>query len=424
MFKKKTLASLGFSTLLVSGLLVGCGGSDTSSTKEDTTDKDNENQEQVEITLSGWGSSPTEQKLFEETLASFEEKNPHIKVKLDVIADQYMDVMKTRLIGGQAADVFFLDAFEAPALMETGVLEPLDGYITEDFDIDDFEQPLLDAFKRDGAIFGLPKDTSTLALFYNKTMFEEAGIENPPTTFEELQEVAKQLTQGTDVYGYGIVADLARNVFIAESKGGKIATDNKATFGSTEVVEALQPLLDMRLDDKSAAQPSEVGANWGGEMFGQGKVAMILEGNWTLPFLAETFPNLEFGTAEVPTIDGQNGTMAFTVAYVMNAQSEKKEAAWELISYLTGKEGMEQWTSGGSALPTRVSVAESLGLYDDEIRQPFISGASYATVWADDTNLPIINNNFNNQFTSAFLGQRPLDEALEEAERVANREIE
>jgi multiple sugar transport system substrate-binding protein len=108
----------------------------------------------------------------------------------------------------------------------------------------------------------------------------------------------------------------------------------------------------------------------------------------------------------------------------MNKDSEKKDAAWELISWLTGPEGMELWTGGGFAFPTRASVSEKLGLFDDEIRGPFAKAAGYATVWADDTNLPIINNNFNNEFLSAFLGQRPLAEALEEAERVANREIE
>ena len=95
-------------------------------------------------------------------------------------------------------------------------------------------------------------------------------------------------------------------------------------------------------------------------MFGQGKAAMVIEGNWAIPYLDSTFPDIDYGMAEVPTINGEKGTMAFTVAYVMNAASEKKEAAWELMSYLTGKEGMETWTSKGFELPSRKSVAENL----------------------------------------------------------------
>jgi multiple sugar transport system substrate-binding protein len=237
-----------------------------------------------------------------------------------------------------------------------------------------------------------------------------------------LREVSKKLTKD-GVYGFGVAPELARLYYIAESNGGDVVKDDKANFATPEVVKALQPIVDQHLIDKTSVEPKEVGANWGGEMFGQEKVAMVIEGNWAIPFLEETFPNVEFGTAEVPTINGKKGTMAYTVAYVMNAASEKKEAAWELISYLTGKEGMKTWTSKGYALPTRKSVAAELGYDKDELRGSLVAGASHATVWQEGKNLPIITNNFNNQFISAFLGERPLKEALKEAQETANKEI-
>ncbi|MBB5354163.1 multiple sugar transport system substrate-binding protein [Anoxybacillus mongoliensis] len=418
---KKTWFAIGMSTMLFGSVLAGCGGEEKTAKNEN---KGETKEEQVEVTLAGWGGNPMEQKLLKQTLDEFEKKYPNIKVKHEVISDQYMDVIKTRLIGGEGPDVFYLDAFEAPAMIETGVLEPLDDYVTDDFDIDDFEKPLLDAFKGpDGKIYGFPKDYSTLALFYNKKMFAEAGLD-VPKTWDELREAAKKLTKGTEVYGFGVAPELARLYYIAESKGGKVVTDNKASFADPKVVEALQPIVDMRLKDKSAAQPNEVGAGWGGEMFGQQKAAMVIEGNWAIPFLQETFPNTEFGTAEVPTIDGKKGTMAYTVAYVMNKDSQKKEAAWKLISFLTGKEGMKIWTSKGFALPTRKSIASELGYDKDELRAALVAGAPYATVWQNGTNLPIIMNNFNNQFVSAFLGEQPLDEALKKAQDIANKEIE
>ncbi|MGZ0084967.1 ABC transporter substrate-binding protein [Caldibacillus thermoamylovorans] len=417
---KKWLATVGATSVLFGSLLAGCSGGE----KTEQTNGGGKAEEKVEVTLAGWGGNPTEQKLLKQTLDDFEKKYPNIKVKYEVIADQYMDVIKTRLAGGQGPDVFYLDAFEAPALIETGAIEPLDKYVTDDFDMDDFEKLMLDAFKgKDGKIYGFPKDYSTLALFYNKKMFEEAGVE-VPKTWDELREVAKKLTKGKQVYGFGVAPELARLYYIAESKGGKVVTDNKASFADPKVVEALQPIVDMHLKDQSAAQPNEVGATWGGEMFGQGKAAMVIEGNWAIPFLQETFPNLEFGTAEIPTINGKKTTMAYTVAYVMNKDSKKKEAAWKLIKYLTGKEGMKTWTSKGYALPTRKSVAAALGFDKDPLRAPLVAGASYATVWQNGTNLPIIMNNFNNQFVSAFLGERPLAEALKEAQKTANSEIE
>jgi multiple sugar transport system substrate-binding protein len=61
---------------------------------------------------------------------------------------------------------------------------------------------------------------------------------------------------------------------------------------------------------------------------------MVIEGSWAIPYLKETFPKLEFATAEVPTVGGKKGTMAYTVAYVMNKKTKHKDAAWQLISYL------------------------------------------------------------------------------------------
>ncbi|MEH7238730.1 ABC transporter substrate-binding protein [Bacillus sp. JJ1562] len=416
--KKKLLVSIGITSMLFGSILAGCSNSGDSGGKESGS-KDGE---KVQVTLAGWGGNPSEQKLLEQTLDDFEAKHPNIDVKLEVISEQYMDVIKTRLIGGEGPDVFYLDAFEAPALIETGVLEPLDEYVKDDFDVADFEKPMLEAFQKEGTTYGFPKDYSTLALFYNKKMFADAGVE-VPKTWDELRDVSKALTKdGT--FGFGVAPELARMYYIAESNGGDVVKDDKANFASKEVVEALQPVIDQHNIDKTSAEPKEVGASWGGEMFGQEKAAMVIEGNWAIPFLEDTFPGVEYGTAELPTINGKQGTMAYTVAYVMNAESKKKEAAWELLSYLTGKEGMETWTSKGFALPTRKSVAEKLGYDKDELRAAIVAGAPYATVWAEGTNLPTVMNNFNNQFISAFLGDRPLEEALKEAQEIANKEIE
>jgi multiple sugar transport system substrate-binding protein len=418
-------------TMAVSIGLAGCG--DVSTDSKDDGEKetaDTNNEETVTVTLSGWGASPEEQDLLQETLAAFEDVHPNIKVDYQVIADQYMDVIKTRLIGGEAPDVFYLDAFEAPALMNKDVLEPLDGYITNEFDVADFEEPLLNAFKYDGTTYGFPKDFSTLALFYNKKAFEEAGLTEPPKTWRELIEYSKQLTVDKDgdgkidQYGFGVAPELARQLPMIQAYGGKLVDEKGyAAFASPEALQGLQLVIDQYREDKTSAQPSDVGTGWGGEMFGQGKAAMVIEGNWAIPYLKNTFPDIEYATAEVPTINGKKLTVAYTVAYVMNKASENKEAAWELISFLTGKEGMEIWTSKGFALPTRKSVAEKLGYDKDPLRAALVAGASYATPWQAGVNLPTILTNFNNQFISAFLGEQSLEDAMKRAQQTANEEI-
>lgn len=381
----------------------------------------------VTLTLSGWGD-PIERQLLQQVLKNFEAKHSKIKVKYEVIADQYMDVLKTRLIGETAADVFYLDALEAPALIKPGALESLDKYITPEFNITDFEPTLLNAFQQNGRTYGLPKDFSTLALFYNKKALRSAGLSQPPNTWEELREYSKKLTiehkDGINQYGFGVTPELSRQHFMIKAFGGKLVnSEGKVTFASPESLKGLQLVIEQYRQDKSSVQPSDVGTTSGSEIFGQSKAAMVIEGPWLIPYLKQTFPNVEYATSEVPTIAGKKGTMAYTVAYVMNKQSQHKREAWQLISYLTGIEGMKAWTSSGFTLPTRKSVAAALGYDQNPLYSPFIAGANYATIWQAGVNLPIILNNFNNQFVSAILGEQPLAEAMAKAQETANKEI-
>jgi len=378
----------------------------------------------VTVKLSGWGGSPVEQKLLKQVLQDFEAQHPHIKVKYEVISDQYMDVIKTRLIGEAAPDVFYLDALEAPFLMSQNVLEPLDNYITPEFDLSDFEANLLDNFKYQNHIYGFPKDYSTLALFYNKKAFAAAGLSSPPATWTELRTYSQQLTGKLNKYGFGEAPELARQVYKIKAFGGEVINQNGyATFASEAGLRGFQLVIDQYQKDKSSAQKSDVGTNSGSEMFGQEKVAMVIEGNWAIPYLQETFPQLEFATAQLPTINNKKGTMVFTVAYVMSKQSQHKAEAWELISYLTGKAGMQKWTSTGFALPTRKSVSQKFGYEQDPLRSPLVAGVDDATPWQVGKYPAPIVNNFDNQFVSALLGQQPLKQAMLRAQNQANKQI-
>lgn len=388
------------------------------------------NNSDITITLSGWQSSPNESQLLRRVLRDFEAEYPDIKVKYEVINQQYMDVIKTRLIGDTAPDVFYLDAFEAPLLMQNNVLEPLNSYINYEFDLTDFIPALLNAFKNQEKIYGLPKDFSTLAIFYNQQAFKAAKLIKPPTTWTELREDSQQLTRDwnsdrrIDQYGLGIIPELSRQSFLIKTFGGTLIDQNGyATFATPEGLKGLQLVVDLYRKYRTAAQPSDVGASTGSEMFGQGKAAMVIEGSWAIPYLKETFPKLKFATAELPTIAGKKGTMAYTVAYVMNKRTKHKDAAWKLIAYLTSKKGMKAWANQGLVLPSRQSVIAELGYDQNPLYAPFVAGADYATIWQAGETLPTVLMHFNNQFISALIGEQSLNEAMQRAQVSANQEI-
>ncbi len=419
--------TIGFSSLIVAAMtLAGCR-QQTTPFSQNLLKQD---ESPITVTLSGWQSNPNEKQLLMQVIQAFEAKNPTIKIKYEVITSEYMDVIKTRLIGDVAPDVFYLDALEAPLLMKYNVLEPLDSYITPDFNLGDFEPTMLNTFKHNGKLYGLPKDFSTLALFYSKKAFAAAGLTQPPKTWNELLADSKKLTIDPnndgkiDQYGFGLAPELARQAFVIKAFGGKlIGQQGYAAFAELSSLKGLQLVIDQYRRDRTSAQPTDVGATSGSEMLGQGRVAMTIEGAWAIPYFKETFPKLDFATAEVPTINGKSGTMAFTVAYVMNRKAKHKVAAWKLIAYLTGADGMKAWAKQGLALPTRRSVLGELGYDKNPLYAPFAKGAAYATIWQAGENLPTIRANFNNQFISALLGEQPLPQAVKKAQDTANREI-
>ena len=387
-------------------------------------------EKRITVTLSGWQSNPTEQKLLKQVLKDFEAEHPNIRVKHEVINDQYMDVIKTRLIGDAAPDVFYLDSFEAPLLMKNEVLEPLDAYIKKEFDLADFEPSLLQAFRWSRKIYGLPKDFSTLALFYNKKLFNEQNLTEPPKTWQQLLQYSKQLTLDRnrdgriEQYGFGLAPELSRQTFMIKAFGGQLIDKNGyANFANPRSLKGLKLVINQYREDRTSAQPSDVGANSGSEMFGRSQAAMVIEGSWAIPYLKETFPQIDFATAEVPKVNGKKGTMAYTVAYVMNKRTKHKQAAWELIAYLTGKEGMKAWAQEGLVLPSRRSVLADLGYAENPLYAPFVAGASYATIWQAGETLPTILTHFNNQFISALIGEQSLQNAMIKAQTTANKEI-
>lgn len=411
----KKLSLLLAGILLIGAFLAGCDAR-TTDTKESGR----------EVRLAVWGSSPAEVQALDKTIADFEGETG-IKVVKEVISDSYLDVIKTRLIGGEGPDVFYLDSYAAAEVIESGAVMALDEWITDDFKIDDFYPSLLNAFRgSDRKLYGIPKDYSTLALYYNENLLKQAGYtpEDIPDSLEELHRFAEalqpKLPEGTKALT--VVTDLARMMYLAESTGVDIIKDDKANIADPEIIKNLQLMVDARAKGY-ADNPQGLGTGWNGEAFGVQKTAMMIEGNWVISFLKEQFPEVKYGVKEVPAYNGKKGTMAYTVAYVINADTDNKENAWAFIQYMTGPRGMDTWTKGSGVLPSRKSVAQSQNLEEDPVKSAHVAGAQYATPWQKGIHLPTVMTNFNNEFLSAFLGKKSLKEAMEKAQEVANKEI-
>ena len=117
------------------------------------------------------------------------------------------------------------------------------------------------------------------------------------------------------------------------------------------------------LVDGTAVTPDKVDSGWNGEAFAKEKVAMVVEGNWIVPFLAKDYPNVEYGITELPAGPKGKATLAFTVCYGVPQNGKNLDGSWKLVNALTNQAGMKKWTDLGLAMPTRKSLRDGPALW-------------------------------------------------------------
>lgn len=367
--KKKLWSSL-LALTLVAGALAGCS--------EETGKTDEKGgEEKISLRIGGWASSPEEQKILDNQIAAFEKANPNIDVKFEPVVGDYLQKLQPLIASKTEPDIFYLDAYVAPKFMAEGVTEPIDSYLgAAGVNLSDYEEAAVKAFQWEGKTYGLPKDYNTLALFYNKDMFEKAGLQ-PPTTLAELEAAAKALTKD-GVTGFSMGAELPRYQPFLVSAGGSVYEDGKATFNKPENEPVLDLIFGKMAKEKTYQTPKQIGADWAGDAFASGKVAMVVEGSWLIPHLKAKAPDLKYGIVELPTAEGgQPSNLIFTVAYALSKNSKHKEEAVKLMAFLTGKEGQQFVVEGGLALPTNKEMGQEYTTKYPE-REAFVKGAAYA----------------------------------------------
>jgi len=338
------------------------------------------------ITLSGWSAGKTEDDLLQQIVDDFNSTHPNIHVDYSVINGDYATAMTARFAARNPPDVFYVDSSIAPTWIKQGVVEPLNAYIAKSkYDTTKFYPGLLSAFKVGKNYYGFPKDWSPLAVEINKSMFAKAGIKKAPRTWAELTADAQKLASSGAVPGgkpLCLPADWARMLaFVFQNKG------SLAKVQSPAVAAAVNYYVSF-FKKGLAATPTQLGVGWPGEALGKEKAAIIFEGNWLLPYMKSTFPQVGFGVG--PMVKGKvNGNLGFTVSYSMAKDSKNKQAAWTLLSWLTGKVGMSKWMSLGLALPSRSDVKAVGG------RAPFLAAGPSSRGWGFpnfSATLTIMNN--------------------------------
>jgi multiple sugar transport system substrate-binding protein len=347
------------------------------------------------VVLSGWQSSGDEGIALNKVLDGFKTKYPNIKLDYQPVATDYATAMAAKFSAGEPPDVFYVDSFVSPDWIDQGVLQELDTMAAErGFDTSQFFPGYLDAFKGpDGKIYGFPKDGNTLAMAYNTDMLTAAGV-TPPTTWDELIAAAAKLTTG-DQKAFCLSSTLDRALAFIYQNGGSLFNDDKTqnTVDTPEVQAALKTYLGFFKSGQGARPADLKGDDWCGKALGLKQVAMIFEGGWLDPYMKSTYPDTKYAWAEMP-MGAEQATLGFTTSYSIGADSKNKDAAWVLLTYLTGPDGMKTWTEGGIANPSRKDVPPAAG------KEVLVKSADYARSWSFIPGFSKINDAFNNAMTA------------------------
>lgn len=353
----------------------------TSATANNTASSGNTEQKEVKLRVGTWEGGDGA-KLQEQIAGNYMKDHGNVKISIESVPDQYGTKLLTQIAAGEAPDIFQIGDGDVSMFMKKGALEDLTPYIqgANGVNLDDYYQSVLDVGKLDGKYYTMPKDYSDIAVYYNKKMFDAAGIPYPQTgwTWDQFYDTAKKLTvkdgDKFKQWGVSLPGGWVRAILpLINSYGGSvISPDGEKIDGymnSDGTVKALELYQDMYQKDHISPSSTESDAFKGVDLFVAGKVAMSVTGRWPVEDY-EKNKDLSFGVAQMPVGPAGAANTICYAGYGLYSKSENKEAAWDYLKYLTGPQGQELMAT--HAFTAVKSTAEKLGQTNDPALKPFL----------------------------------------------------
>lgn len=276
--------------------------------------------------------------------------------------------------GNNPPDLFYMPWDQFQTYAAQGFLEP---YADDLANSADFLPALRDQFSYDGQFYCAPKDFSTLGLQINLDAWEAAGLTDAdiPTDWDQLATVAAALTT-PDQVGLSMGREYARVGVFMNQAGGTLVDGATAVADSAENAEALDYLQGL-IADGSLKFPQELEAGWGGEAFGLGKAAMVIEGPWINGAMRNDFPDRKFISVELPAGPGGPSTFAFSNCWGMPVGSETRDATLDLIEFLTSDEQQLAFAEAFGVIPSTESGSAAYATQFPE-NAAFVAGVASA----------------------------------------------
>jgi multiple sugar transport system substrate-binding protein len=315
------------------------------------------------------------QPYWEELITNFEAEHEGITVNLEVVSwEQINDVITTRVQSDDLPDVLNIDAFSGFAA--DGLLRPADEVISPET-LADIIPSFAENAQIDGVQYGIPFIASSRALFYNTALFEEAGIEAAPETWQELREAAQAISDLGHI-GYGMPlgpeeAQAESAIWMYGNGGGWVDEEGNFAVNQPANVEAFEFMAALVADGLTQPNPATTDRADILNLFYEGDVGMV-EGLVQMPgIIAEDHPDLEYAVAPSPHNEGAEPAALGVADHFMVFNNEgNEEAAGAFLDYFYQADNYSDFIVSEGFLPVTVSGGEAAMPQFPEELAPFI----------------------------------------------------
>jgi multiple sugar transport system substrate-binding protein len=351
-----------FAAALAAGalLLTGC------SSRGGSQSNDSAHAGPVTITYAVWAGTQTP--AMKAIAAEFTKENPNITVNVQELPwPQYWSTLQTGAQGNTAPDAFWMLAQQIRPYASGGqLLDISDKIKKEGVDVGKYPKAVLDLYHQgDGKIYGLPKDFDTNGVWYNKALFDAAGVAYPSQgwTWADFRETARKLTDAKKgVWGVAAPIDYQSGYYntIYQAGGRVISQDGKkAEIDSPQAIEGLKFWTDLQADGSSPTlkQMSDTEAV---TMFQQGKVAMYMSGAyWALQFYQDKAFRPKVGVAPLPAGPAGRATVSSGIENVGYAGTKHPDAVKKFLLFASGPTAAKIQAENGAVLPAYAGAAQT-----------------------------------------------------------------
>jgi raffinose/stachyose/melibiose transport system substrate-binding protein len=405
--------------LSLSILLMACGKSE----KENKTDGNGENAETVKLVMYSW--RPEDRPMYEKAIAAFQDKHPNITIEFQPYkSTEYNTILTNALVSGTGPDIIQLRPYSgATTIADNDYLLPLDDVSG----LADFNEQYLDAARgSDGKVYGVPLSLNSGVIFYNKTIFEKYGLEEP-TTYEEFIEVCEKLKKegivpiaqsGRAAY----LLSMTHAVIAPSAYGGNTFVDSGMDLTDPSFIESVERMQEMAAyfpEDFIAIEDDAAQA-----MLYTEQAAMYINGDYRLATFESTAPELEIGV--IPGLaEEPGGTPMVTTwvdgSYAAVKSSKHPEEALLFMEFLGSKEFGELFSNEVNRISAVPGVVPEHPIVKEISAASEASATPYLMLVHYGEGEPTTKTVFENALQGMYLEEITIDDVIQEAVKNAER---